>query len=46
MTTNPDDETYYKYACISAMTQLSHFYFGFAELVDSALGYARVTTSV
>lgn len=43
MTKNPNDETFYKYSCISAMIQLTHFYFGFAELVASALGYAKVS---
>lgn len=33
---------FYKHTCVTAMTTLSHFYFGFAELVAAALGYARV----
>lgn len=31
-------ETFHKNCCISAIVQLSHFYFGFAELVAAALG--------
>jgi hypothetical protein len=45
MTNKPFNEDFYKHACIVGMLQLSHFYFGFAELVASALGYARVTSS-
>nr|WP_254593738.1 hypothetical protein [Rhodococcus qingshengii] len=30
-----------KHACVVSMIQLSHFYFGFAELVNSALGYTK-----
>ncbi|CAM2778307.1 hypothetical protein RHDE110596_00620 [Prescottella defluvii] len=45
MTSDPYNETFYKHACVTAMIQLSHFYFGFAELVAGALGYARVVSS-
>lgn len=33
---------FHKHACVVSMIQLSHFYFGFAELVNSALGYGKV----
>jgi hypothetical protein len=45
MTNDPHNETFYRHACIVAMIELSHFYFGFAELVLSALGKAGQSTS-
>lgn len=45
LTNDPENVNFHKHACVTAMMQLSHFYFGFAELVASALGYARVVSS-
>lgn len=42
-----DDPTYakfYKFCCTSTMVSLSHLYFGFAELIEAALGRARVVS--
>ncbi|EME52306.1 hypothetical protein G352_24757 [Rhodococcus ruber BKS 20-38] len=38
------NENFHKHACLTAMTQLSHLYFGFAELAAAALGDARVSS--
>lgn len=44
LTDDPYNEAFHKHACIAAMTELSHLYFGFAVLLESALGFARVVT--
>ncbi|MGW5074008.1 hypothetical protein [Rhodococcus sp. NPDC004095] len=36
---------FYKHVCVSAITSLSHFYFGFAYLVAVALGPARAMSA-
>ncbi|MFR9767751.1 hypothetical protein [Nocardia sp. SC052] len=41
---DPTKEKFHKVCCLHSMTQLSHLYFGFAELCASALGYAKVTS--
>ncbi|GAB4948632.1 hypothetical protein MAHJHV50_49510 [Mycobacterium avium subsp. hominissuis] len=38
MLVDPRHEAYYRYAALSSIIGLSHLYFGFAVLVDSAIG--------
>ncbi len=40
---DPNNEKFHKICCIHSIAQLSHLYFGFAELCASACGYAQVT---
>jgi hypothetical protein len=38
LTADPKNDAYYKHACLISILGLSHLYFGFAVLIEAALG--------
>lgn len=45
LTQDDGDEKFHKYAVLNSMINLGHLYFGFSVLLESALGYAKVTSA-